>query len=107
MKYCKIIDGVVTQTQRSVEDGFIECPEHVHCGMIKEGEIYRNPDPIIKTPEEIEAEVLAEAEKELNVPPAVKVVLKQIFLLRKVNESTLTQAEFLTELKEDYKAFKA
>ena len=40
--------------------------------------------------------------KAFDVSPKDKTILKQIFLLRKVNEPALTQQEFLNELKADY-----
>lgn len=55
-KYCKVIDGVVVQTQRNKEKDFVECPESVSCGMVKVGAAYKQPDPIIKTPTEIDKE---------------------------------------------------
>ncbi len=59
-----------------------------------------------KTQAQIAAENEVEAEESLNVSPQMKVILKQIFLLRKASGDTITQAEFLAELKADYKAFK-
>lgn len=106
MKYCKIISDIVIQTQRSPGLDFIECPEHVSCGMIKIGENYSPPSIIPKSTAEIAAEIEAEAEEKLNLNPKTKVILKQIFLLRKTNGESITQTQFLDELKADYKAFK-
>lgn len=62
--------------------------------------------PIPLTPQEIDVEVSAEAERELNLSPKMKVILKQILLLRKANGESINKDEFLAELIEDYKAFK-
>jgi hypothetical protein len=68
MKYCKIVNNKVIQTQRSPESGFIECPEYVTCGMVKIDEDYQQPAPHVKTPEEIDAEKDAIAEAAVSSP---------------------------------------
>jgi len=44
MKFCKIENNTVVQTQRGAAIGFIECPESVSCGMVKSNGAYKNPD---------------------------------------------------------------
>ena len=65
MKFCKVINNIVIQTQRSFDDGFIECPESVHCGMVKDGNNYTQPKPIKKTPAQIEARKIKQVDSEL------------------------------------------
>lgn len=43
MKYAKIIDGVVVQTQPNAQEGFIQVDELVHCGMLYDGEDFSLP----------------------------------------------------------------
>lgn len=50
MKYQKTVDGVVVQVQPDMADGFIECPDSVHCGMLFDGTNYSQPDPVITPP---------------------------------------------------------
>lgn len=45
MKFQKTVAGVVVQTQRSPQAGFIECDESVHCGLLFDGINYSQPGP--------------------------------------------------------------
>lgn len=56
MKYALIENNIVKQTQVSPENGFIEVPDEVICGMIKNGDLYETPPPYIPTQQEIDAE---------------------------------------------------
>ena len=49
MKYAKIENNVVVQTQPNEETGFIKVPDNVCAGMIKKGKSFENP----KTKEEL------------------------------------------------------
>ena len=53
----------------------------------------------------IDAEADIEAEYKLNASPKMRVLFKQIFKLRKINEPALTPADLIAELKADYRAF--
>lgn len=59
-----------------------------------------------RTPQELDDALEEEVQLELNLTPKTKVILKQLFLLRKVTEPTLTEDAFFSELKTDYKTFK-
>lgn len=41
--FVKIVGGVVVQKQHYTEDGFVEAPDNVVCGMLFDGEEYSNP----------------------------------------------------------------
>ena len=59
------------------------------------------------TPVELNNALEAEVQRELNLSPKMKVIFKQLFLLRQANEPLLTETVFLAELKKDYKSFKS
>jgi hypothetical protein len=58
MKYAKIENNIVIQTQPNNQPGFIEVDNSVVCGMIKNGSKFENPtvEPVIKTYRENRAE---------------------------------------------------
>jgi hypothetical protein len=56
MKYAKIINGIVVQTQPNKQDGFIEVADDVVCTQIQEGELFVNPPIVPKTYSENRAE---------------------------------------------------
>lgn len=49
MKFQKTINGVVVQVQpnRDDDNGFIECPDYVHCGMLFDGTNYTQPPTVL------------------------------------------------------------
>ena len=49
MKYAKIVDGIVVQTQPNKQEGFIEVADDVVCTQIKKGNSFVNPPVISKT----------------------------------------------------------
>lgn len=52
MKYALIIDSVVKGIQFTPKDGYIEVPENVVCGMIRdENNIFKNPAAQIDIPQ--------------------------------------------------------
>lgn len=53
MRYAKIEDNIVVQTQPNKEKGFIEVEDNIVCGMIKVGGKFENPKIII-SPEELD-----------------------------------------------------
>lgn len=55
MKYAKIENGIVIQTQPNQEDGFLEVKDSVYCGMKLENGEYVIPP---KTTEQIKAEFI-------------------------------------------------
>lgn len=59
-----------------------------------------------KTVAEDDAEIDVESERAFNLSIRDKILLEQIFKLRKVNEPSLTPAIFLAELKSRYKVLK-
>ena len=62
---------------------------------------------ILKDIMEVAFDILEEeVQRELNLSPKIKVILKQLFLLRKFNEPSLTQDDFFAKLTADYKTFK-
>ena len=56
MKYAKIVNGIVVQTQPNKQDGFIEVADDVVCTQIQEGELFVNPPIVPKTYSENRAE---------------------------------------------------
>ena len=57
MKFIKLDENnIVIQSQPNAQDGFIEAPDSVVCGMVKVGDNYEVP---AKTAEEIEAAAIA------------------------------------------------
>lgn len=49
--YVKIENGVVVQKQPYFEEGFIEAPEWVVCGMLFDGTNYTNPPVVVPPPQ--------------------------------------------------------
>lgn len=45
MSYVLIENGVVIQKQPYAQEGFIQAPDNVVCGMLFDGEEYTNPPP--------------------------------------------------------------
>jgi hypothetical protein len=45
MKYAKIVNGIVVQTQPNEQAGFIEVADDVVCTQIQEGNSFVNPPP--------------------------------------------------------------
>jgi len=43
MKYAKLENGIVTQINVRETEGFVEVPDSVMCGQIKEGDLFVNP----------------------------------------------------------------
>ena len=80
----------------------------VTCSQEEEAEILaewaENDRP--RTPQEIDDVLEAEVQRDLNLSPKMKVILKQLFLIRKAADPSLTHAVFFAELKADYKIFK-
>ena len=56
MRYAKIENNIVVQTQPNLEDGFIEVDDNVICGQIKEGNNFINPPPTVLTYVELRAD---------------------------------------------------
>jgi hypothetical protein len=54
MPYVKIKDGVVIQKQSNPETGFIKASDSVVCGMLVDGNGYKNPPSRQRTTEELE-----------------------------------------------------
>lgn len=49
MKYALIENGVVTQMQPNMQDGFIQVNDSVVCGMIQDGDNFTSPEPAPKS----------------------------------------------------------
>ena len=60
----------------------------------------------LKTSQEIDEELTSEADQVFDLTPKDKTILKQIFLIRKQLNPSLTLALFKDELRNDYKGFK-
>lgn len=53
-KYALIKEGIIVQIQPNKQDGFIEVPEDVVCGMILQDDVFVNPP---KTQDQIEDDI--------------------------------------------------
>ena len=60
----------------------------------------------LKTTQELDVELTAEANQDFDLTPKDKTILKQIFLIRKQLNPSLTLALFKDELRNDYKGFR-
>jgi hypothetical protein len=55
MRYAKVENGVVVQTQPYSEAGFIECPDNIVAGYLHDGTNFTAPPPAPKTWEDVRA----------------------------------------------------
>jgi len=84
MKYAKIESNKVAQVQPSPEDGFVEIPDNVVCGMIKETDgTFVNP-PIPQ--EQLDAQRIGEIDARLK-----EIDVESVRPLRAINAGTDTQ----------------
>jgi len=59
-----------------------------------------------KSAEQLDQEVKSEFDRDFDLTPKDKTILKQLFLIRKQQNPALTLAQFKSELISDYKGFK-
>ena len=101
--FVKIVDGVVVQKQAYTEDGFIEAPDNVVCGMVQVGNAFQNPPPPPPPDYPVldQAALNAMLAQEGSVVRALALVLLQeINTLRvKATLTPYTQAQLVTALK--------
>ena len=71
MKYAIIKSGVVTNVvladeQFAAEQGWIAAADGVDSGWLYDGSDFAPPPPVVKTPEELQAEIVAAVERRLD-----------------------------------------
>jgi len=89
MKYVKLKGSIVTQVQSNPESGFVEAPNYVVCGMIKDGGNYTEP-------------ALTQEQLDMNAKDVVKIALSSITIITSVGNTfdgdSIARADMLSAI---------